>query len=58
MLFGVDIAAYPFFFLISVVICVNERRKFSVLGARPPGSSWIVGILRLKFLPENMGLYL
>ena len=29
MLFGV--AAYPFFFLISVVICVNERRKFSVL---------------------------
>ena len=31
MLFGVGIAAYPFFFLISVVICVNERRKFSVL---------------------------
>jgi hypothetical protein len=31
MLFGVDIASYPFFFLISVVIFVNERRKFSVL---------------------------
>ena len=31
MLFGVGIAAYPFFFLISVVFCVNERRKFSVL---------------------------
>jgi hypothetical protein len=31
MLFGVGIASYPFFFLISVVICVNERRKFSVL---------------------------
>ena len=31
MLFGIDIASYPFFFLISVVICVNERRKFSVL---------------------------
>ena len=31
MLFGVGIAAYPFFFLISVVICVNERKKFSVL---------------------------
>jgi hypothetical protein len=25
MLFGVGIAAYPFFFLISVVICVTER---------------------------------
>ena len=25
------IASYPFFFLISVVICVKERRKFSVL---------------------------
>jgi hypothetical protein len=31
MLFGVGISAYPFFFLISVVICVNKRRKFSVL---------------------------
>ena len=31
MLFGVGIAAYPLFFLISVMICVNERRKFSVL---------------------------
>jgi hypothetical protein len=31
MLFGVGIASYTFFFLISVVICVNERRKFSVL---------------------------
>jgi hypothetical protein len=31
MLFGVGIASYPFFFLISVVIYVNERRKFSVL---------------------------
>ena len=31
MLFGVGIAAYPFSFLISVLICVNERRKFSVL---------------------------
>ena len=31
MLFGIGIAPYPFFFLISVVICVNERRKFSVL---------------------------
>jgi hypothetical protein len=31
MLFGVGIAAYPFLFLISVVIYVNERRKFSVL---------------------------
>ena len=31
MLFGIGIASYPFFFLISVVICVNERRKFSVL---------------------------
>jgi hypothetical protein len=30
MLFGVGIAAYPFFFLISVVICVNERRKFTI----------------------------
>jgi hypothetical protein len=31
MLFGIGIAAYPFFFLISVVICVNDHRKFSVL---------------------------
>ena len=31
MLFSVSIASYTFFFLISVVICVNERRKFSVL---------------------------
>ena len=31
MLFGVGIALYTFFFLLSVVICVNERRKFSVL---------------------------
>ena len=31
MLFGVSIASYMFFFLISVVICVNECRKFSVL---------------------------
>jgi hypothetical protein len=30
MLFGVGIAAYLFFFPISVVICVNECRKFSV----------------------------
>ena len=28
---SVGIASYTFFFLISVVICVNERRKFSVL---------------------------
>ena len=31
MLFGVGIASYPFFFLISVAICVNECRKFLVL---------------------------
>jgi hypothetical protein len=31
MLFDVSIASYKFFFLISVVICVNECRKFSVL---------------------------
>ena len=31
MLFGFGIASYPFFFLISVVICGNERRKFSML---------------------------
>jgi hypothetical protein len=24
-------------------------------GAKPPGSSWIVEILRLKFLPEKKG---
>jgi hypothetical protein len=30
MLFGIGIASYPFFFLISVVICVNEHRKFFI----------------------------
>jgi hypothetical protein len=29
MLFSVSIASYMFFFLISVVICVNERRKLT-----------------------------
>jgi hypothetical protein len=31
MLFGIGIAPYPFFFLISVVICVNKRKKCSML---------------------------